>query len=372
MPAGLTDAHAERLNQLRDLLVDLDLDAAVISRAAHMRYFSGFALGRGEEATSGYSGTLFVTAAEQLILADSRYVEQAQAQAPSWQLHQTRGTFAEELSDLLGDNDVLHCGMEAQALTHAAWSQVAQLAPGTELHMIDEELAALRIVKEERETAAIERACALGDRCFEHLLGVLKPGMTEAELAWELESFLRANGSEALAFDPIVLAGARASMPHGRPSDARIEVGNVLLLDFGCQIDGYRSDMSRTVFVGEPDEELRELYATVQRAQQAAIDLLRPGITGIAVDTAAREVIDEAGHADAFGHGLGHGIGLETHEAPILRQYAEALQVGMIFSVEPGIYLPGRTGIRIEDIVALEESGPRLLTRSPREPLVVG
>jgi len=372
MSAGLTDAHAERLNHLRALLVDLDLDAAVISRAAHMRYFSGFVLGRGEEATSGYAGTLFVTAGAQLILADSRYLEQAQIEASSWQLHPTRGTLAEELADLLGDNDVLHCGMEAQALTHAVWSQVAQLAPGSELHMIDEELAALRIVKEEREIAAIERACALGDHCLEHLLGIIKAGMTEAQLAWELESFLRANGSEALAFDPIVLAGARASMPHGRPSDARIEPGNVLLLDFGCQVEGYRSDMSRTVFVGEPDAELRELYATVQRAQQAAIDLLRPGVTGIAADVAAREVISDAGHGDAFGHGLGHGIGLETHEAPILRQYAEPLQVGMVFSVEPGIYLPGRTGIRIEDIVALEESGPRLLTRSPREPQVVG
>jgi Xaa-Pro aminopeptidase len=372
MPAGLTDARADRLSRLRALLVDLDLDAAVISRAAHMRYFSGFALGRGEEATSGYSGTLFVTAGEQLVLADSRYIEQAQIEAPSWQLHPTHGTLAEELSDLLGDDDVLHCGLEAQALTHAAWSQIAQLAPGSELHMIDEELAALRIVKEKREIAAIERACTLGDRCLEHLLGVLEAGMTEAELAWELESFLRANGSEALAFDPIVLAGARASMPHGKPSDASIEAGNVLLLDFGCQIDGYRSDMTRTVFLGEPDAEVRELYAIVQRAQQAAIDVLRPGVTGIAADAAAREVIGDAGYGDAFGHGLGHGIGLETHEAPILRQYAEPLQVGMVFSVEPGIYLPGRTGIRIEDIVALEEPGPRLLTRSPRELLVVG
>jgi Xaa-Pro aminopeptidase len=372
MPGGLTDAPAERLNALRSMLVGLDLDAAVISRAAHMRYFSGFRLTRGEEATSGYSGTLFVTAGQQLIFADSRYVEQAQAEASSWELHATRGTLAEELSELLGGHDVLHCGMEAQALTHAAWSQIAQLAPGSELHMIDEELAALRIIKEEPEIAAIERACVLGDRCFEHLLGVLRPGMSEGELAWELESFLHANGSEALAFDPIVLAGVRASMPHGRPSDARIETGNVLLLDFGCQIDGYRSDMSRTVFIGEPDDDLRDLYAIVQRAQQTAINLLKPGLTGMEADAAAREVIVEAGHGDAFGHGLGHGIGLETHEAPILRLYAEPLQAGMVFSVEPGIYMPGRTGIRIEDIVALEESGPRLLTHAPRELLVVG
>jgi Xaa-Pro aminopeptidase len=372
MPAGLTDAHAERLNHLRALLVDLDLDAAVISRAANMRYFSGFTLARGDDATSGYSGTLFVTAGEQLILADSRYVEQAQDEAPAWRLHRTSGSFGEELSDLLADYDVLHCGMEAGAITHAAWSQVAQLAPGSELHMIDEELAVLRIIKTEREIEAIERACALGDRCFKHLLDILRPGMSEGELAWELESFLRANGSEGLAFEPIVLAGARASMPHGRPSETRIETGNVLLLDFGCQIDGYRSDMTRTVFIGEPDDDLRDLYTIVLRAQQAAIDVLQPGVTGVAADAVAREVIVEAGHGDAFGHGLGHGIGLETHEAPILRHYAEPLQAGMVFSLEPGIYLPRRAGIRIEDIVALEQSGPRLLTRSPRELLIVG
>ena len=372
MPAGVIEAAAERLTALRRLLGGLDLDAAVISRPAHMRYFSGFQLSRGEEATSGHSGTLFVTADEQLILADARYVEQAQAETPTWELVTTSRTLAEELSELLGSRDVLHCGLEAESLTHAHWSDIAQLAPGSELHRIDEELAALRVIKDEREIELIARACALGDRCFQYLLGVLRPGMSEQELAWELESFLRANGSEGLAFDPIVLAGPRASMPHGRPSDARIEPGNVLLLDFGCQVDGYRSDMTRTVFVGEPDDELRGLYATVQAAQQAAIDVVQPGVTGSAVDAAAREVIAAAGHGDAFGHGLGHGIGLETHEAPVLRRYAQPLQVGMVFSLEPGIYLPGRTGIRIEDIVALEASGPRLLTTSPRGALVIG
>jgi Xaa-Pro aminopeptidase len=372
MPAGVIDAPAERLTALRRLLGGLDLDAAVISRAAHMRYFSGFRLGRGEEETSGHSGTLFVTADEQLILADARYAEQARAEAPTWELFTTSLSLAEELSELLGGRGVLHCGMEAESLTHADWSDIAQLAPGSELHRIDEELAALRIIKNEREIELIGRACALGDRCFEYLLGVFRPGMSERELAWELESFLRSNGSEGLAFEPIVLSGARASMPHGRPSDARMESGNVLLLDFGCQIDGYRSDMTRTVFVGEPDDELSTLYATVQAAQHAAIDLVQPGVTGIAVDAAARELIAAAGHGDAFGHGVGHGIGLETHEAPMLRRYAGPLQAGMVFSVEPGIYLPGRTGIRIEDIVTLEESGPRLLTTSPRELVVIG
>ena len=372
MPGAVTDLGAERLTALRRMLVDLDLDAAVISRAAHMRYFSGFSLGRGEEATSGYSGTLFVTEREQLILADSRYVEQAAAEAPSWELRRTSDALAVELSELLADRDVLHCGLEAGALSHAAWSQIAQHAPGSELHMIDEELAALRIVKDEREIDAIERACALGDRCLAHLLTIVRAGMTERQVAWELESFLRTNGSEGLAFEPIVLAGPRASMPHGRPSEARIEDGNVLLLDFGCQVDGYRSDMTRTVFIGPPDDGLRELYAVVLRAQQAAIDMLEPGVSGTAVDGAARDVIAQAGHADAFGHGLGHGIGLETHEAPILRNYAERLRSGMVFSVEPGIYLPERTGIRIEDIVALTESGPRLLTRSARELVVIG
>ncbi len=366
------DAATVRLATVRALLSEVQLDAALISRSASKRWLSGFALGRGEEPTTGYSGTLLITPDEEILLADSRYTEQAELQAPGWRLVRTVDALPMELPPLLAARGIARLGMEAGVVSHADWSAVAAAAPGVELHALDEELAALRVRKTADEVDAIGRACALTDACFEHLTGWIRPGMSEADVAWELEGWFRANGAEDLAFDTIVLAGARASMPHGRPSDALVEPGNVLLIDFGCQVDGYRSDMTRTIFIGSVPDELRRYHDAVREAQQLAIEALRPGINGQEVDAVARERIEREG-VEAYGHGLGHGIGLETHEEPRLRRTeAYPLEAGMVFSVEPGIYLPGVTGIRIEDIVALTESGPRLLTSSPREALIIG
>jgi Xaa-Pro aminopeptidase len=374
MTVSMRDAIAaerpERVERLRGLLDELELDALLVNRAADIRYHSGFSLLTGESA--GYSGTLFVTRDEQRILADSRYTEQASLEASDWPLVATTGPIERELPALFAEHDVVRAGLQGEALTHGEWSRIAEAAPGTELHDADPEIGALRLRKSAAEIDAIERACSLGDRCLEHLLGFIRPGMAEREVAWELERFFRDNGAEGLAFDPIVLAGPRASMPHGRPSAARIEPGNVLLLDFGCVVDGYQSDMTRTLFVGEVPDEIRGLYRAVAEAQQQAIDALVPGVNGQEVDAIARRRIAADG-VEPYGHGLGHGIGLETHEKPPLRRSeAYALEAGMVFSVEPGIYLPGVTGIRIEDIVALGDDGPRLLTRSPRDPVVIG
>ncbi len=365
----MTDA---RLAALRSLLDEHSLDAILLSRSANKRYFSGFRLGQGEEATSGFSGTLLVTRDVNVILADSRYTEQASIEAAGWELIETTGQMHEDLPPLLLRHEVTALGMEAAIVPHATWSALATAAPGVELHAIDDELVPLRIHKTADEVDAIGRACALTDRCFAHLVDWIHPGMTEREVAWELEGFFRANGAEGLAFDTIVLAGPRAAMPHGRPSEASVERGNVLLIDFGCIVDGYRSDMTRTLFVGEVPDEIRRYHDAVREAQAAAIEALGVGENGQDVDAIARGRIAEAG-VEPYGHGLGHGIGLETHEPPSLRRsMAATLEAGMVFSVEPGIYLPGVTGIRIEDIVALEPTGPRLLTTSPREPLVIG
>lgn len=364
----MTDA---RLAALRAVLDDLELDAILLSRCANKRYFSGFRLGHGEDATSGYAGTLLVTRDAKLLLADSRYTEQASIEAPGWELVATTGPMQEELPPLLLAHAIEALGMEAAAVSHADWAALTGAAPGVELHAVDEELVPLRARKSSEEVDAIASACALTDACFDHLMRFVKAGMTEQEVSWELESFFRANGAEGLAFEPIVLAGARAAMPHGRASDARIERGNVLLIDFGCAVDGYRSDMTRTAFVGEVPADVRRYHGAVREAQQLAIDALAPGVNGQELDEIARRRIESEG-VEPYGHGLGHGIGLETHEPPRLRRSeAYTLEAGMVFSVEPGIYLPGVTGIRIEDIVALEPSGPRLLTSSPREPVVI-
>ncbi len=359
------------MSALRALLDEHDLDGVLLSRTANKRYFSGFRLSDSEGPTSGFAGTLLVTRDANLILADSRYTEQAQIEAPDWDLMVTTGAMHEELPPLLVRHGVVALGLEASIVSHADWAALAEVAPGVELHAVDDELVPMRIHKTSVEVAAIERACSLTDACFDHLVSFVQAGMTERMVAWELESFFRAQGAEGLAFDTIVLVGPRAAMPHGRPSDATVERGNVLLMDFGCVIDGYRSDMTRTLFVGEVSDDIRRWHDAVRDAQQQAIEAIAIGVNGQDLDAIARHRIEAEG-VEPYGHGLGHGIGLETHEPPALRKSKPyTLEAGMVFSVEPGIYLPGVTGIRIEDIVALEESGPRVLTRSPRETTVL-
>ena len=360
------------LSAVRHLLDERDLGAILISRNANKRWLSGFRLGDAEGPTSGWSGTLLVTRDATMILADSRYTEQASHEAPGWDVVPTTGPMHAELPDLLLRHEIEALGMEASVVTHADWFRLAEAAPGVELHAIDEELVPLRIVKTSAEVGAISRACALTDACFDHLVGWMRPGMTEQDVAWEIEAFFRTRGAEGLAFDTIVLAGPRAAMPHGRPGGTTIEPGNVLLIDFGCIVDGYRSDMTRTLFVGDVPDDVRRYHHAVREAQAMAVEALRVGVNGQQLDAIAKRRIEAEG-VEPYGHGLGHGIGLETHEAPRIRASEPfVLEAGMVFSVEPGIYLPGVTGIRIEDIVALGESGPRLLTNSPREPVVVG
>ncbi len=365
-PAGV-----DRVGRVRALLAESALDALLVSHNANKRYLSGFAIARGDEATSGYSGTLLLTLDAQVLLADARYTEQAADEAPGWEVRQTHGRLPAELSELFATHRIRRCGMEARVLSHADWSAIVLAAPGVELLPVDDALAELRLCKDPAELAALERACGLTDACFAHLLATVQRGMTEQQIAWELEDWFRHNGAEDLGFEPLVLVGARAAMPHGQPSAAILRDGEPLLIDFGCQVDGYRSDMSRTIFVGEPSARQRELYATVLAAQQAAYDALRPGVLGSEVDRAARAVIEGAGLGPAFTHGLGHGIGLETHEAPLLLEYEAPLRSGMVFTLEPGIYLPGEIGIRIEDDVVLTADGPRRLTKAPRELIAI-
>jgi len=367
MTASATDPRVARL---RSILDERELDAMLISRIANKRYFSGLRLMAEEEST--WPGTLLVTRDAKILLADSRYTEQAEREAPGWEVILTTDRIGQDLPPILERLEVVTLGMEAEVVTHADWSGLAASAPGVELHAMDDEIVPLRLIKTDDELEAIGRACDMADDGFAHLLEFVQPGMTENEVAWELEAFFRAKGADGLAFPTIALAGPRAAMPHGQPSAARIERGNVLLLDFGCIVDGYRSDMTRTLLVGEVPDHVRRVHDAVRAAQSAAMEAIAVGVDGRQVDAVARRVITDAGF-EPYGHGLGHGIGLEVHEPPSLRySRAYTLEAGMVFSVEPGIYQPGVTGVRIEDIVVLEASGPRFLTNAPREPLVIG
>jgi Xaa-Pro aminopeptidase len=279
--------------------------------------------------------------------------------------------------------------VEAGFVSHATWQRLVAAAPGVELVPVEGWIEADRAMKEPAELERIAAACAVADRALATLLPEIRAGVTEAELALRLEWLIRTGGAEALAFDVACLAGPEAALPHGAPGDRPVAGGQVLLFDFGAQVAGYRSDMTRTLFVGEPAPRDLEIFELVARAQAAAIEALEVAVasragtssgeplpSGRAIDAIARGVITEAGHGDHFGHGTGHGIGLATHEAPSLGKNASEnpLPSPTVFSVEPGVYLDGAMGVRIEDLVALDAAAGRVerLTRFPRDVLVVG
>jgi len=354
-----------RLDRVRAILDELELDGLLISRVAARRWLAGFVIHNGDELTSGYSGTLLVTRDAQLVLVDGRYIEQAQGECRGWDVRLAMESLPVEVAPVASEHDVTRLGAEAKVLSHDDWTALETAGLG--LVPIDEPLAALRLVKDADELAALERACALTDACFEHLVATVRPGITEREVAWELEGWFRANGAEDIGFEPLVLVGARAAMPHGHPSDVEVSTGQPLLIDFGGQVDGYRADMTRTIFFGEPSAETRRRYEAVRQAQQLAFDAAMPGVIGSELDRIAREHLTQAGLGEAFTHGLGHGIGLEIHEAPMLKDWHQPLEAGMVFTLEPGVYVPGEIGIRIEDDVHLTDAGARRLTTAPRE-----
>ncbi|MEA2577598.1 MAG: Xaa-Pro aminopeptidase [Chloroflexota bacterium] len=376
-------ARPARLRRLRDRFADAAIDAFFGVRPEHMRYLTGFALGDGEEKVAGTSGQFLVGGDEVVVLADSRYTIQARREAPDARLAEAYGDLPERWADLLASIGARRVGVEAGFVAHAVWERLAAAAPDVELVPIEGWVEADRAVKEPAELERIAAACAVADRALAALLPDIGPDSTEAELALRLEWLMRTGGAEALAFDVACLAGPEAALPHGAPGDRPLRAGSVVLFDFGAQVAGYRSDMTRTLFVGEPAARDLKVYETVARAQAAAIEALETAVaaggdlpSGRAVDAVARGVIEEAGFGERFGHGTGHGIGLATHEAPSLGKRAPEtpLPTPTAFSVEPGIYLDGEMGVRIEDLIHLDAAAGTVerMTRFPRDVIMVG
>jgi Xaa-Pro aminopeptidase len=375
-------ARPARVTRLRARLSAAGIDAYFGLGREEIRYLTGVALGDGEEKVAGHSGRFLVSADAVVVLADSRYTIQARREAPKARLEAITYDLPARWADLCASIGARRIAVPAADISHASWGALAAAAPGVELVPAGAWVAEDRAVKEPAEVERIAAACAVADRALAALLPEIRTGVTEASLAWRLEALMREGGAEALAFDVAALAGPQAALPHGSPGERRVRAGQVLLLDFGAQVAGYRSDMTRTLFVGEPRPRDLAIHDLVARAQAATIAYLEASLAagavpnGRAADAAAREVIAAAGHAEHFGHGTGHGIGLATHEAPSLSRVASEapLPSPTVFSVEPGVYLDGRTGVRIEDLVHLDASAGRVdrLTRFPREVLVVG
>jgi Xaa-Pro aminopeptidase len=351
-----------RLETVRQVLADHELDAMLVSQPESRHYLSGF---------TGSAGTLLVTARRAVLATDFRYYEQVTHQSPDWELARIKTTLADLLPELLADLEVKRLGFESQHVSVDQIHRWSRNGGGVEWVPLKETMEQIRAIKEEAEIEALHRSVALTDAAFEHLLGVLEPGMTERQAAWQIESYMRTHGASKVAFEPIVAAGPNGALPHARPGDHAIGEGEPIVVDIGCVVDGYCSDMTRTICLGTPAAHYLEVWQTVLRAHKAAKEVIRAGVTGAAVDAAARDVIDKAGYGEQFGHGLGHGVGLAVHEKPrASRTSQDVLQPNMILTVEPGIYLPGEFGVRIEDMVVVRESGLEVLTGTFMEPVV--
>ncbi len=343
------------------VLKEKKLDAILVSDGANMRYLSGF---------RGATGYLYITGRRRVLLTDSRYTEMAKAEAPDFEVMELapRQRYGELLNSLMEADGVQNVGFEDQCLLFAAYQALQKACHGRLQTELGDSLDLLRSVKTEEEIACLAKAEEIGDQAFSHMLTVLKPGMTELEAAAELEYFMKTHGAEDLSFETIVASGVNSSMPHAMPGHKRIMAGDFVTMDFGCKYNGYCSDMTRTVVVGKAGERQKEIYGIVLEAQLAGLDAVKSGARCCDVDKVARDIITKAGYGECFGHSLGHSVGLYIHEAPNLAGSCETvLEPGMIQTVEPGIYLPGFGGVRIEDMVAVEKDGCRNLAHSPKE-----
>lgn len=356
-----------RISKLREIMSGLGLDGYLVSQPESRRYLSGFT--GADHPPMDSAGFLLITAARTLLLTDGRTVEQAEREAPDYEIHRIEEKVATTLAQIVPPMGLSRLAFEGNHLTYRLFQEVgAAVGDGTLLVPTYEVVDTMRAVKEASELDAIREAVALADAAFLHLLGAVQAGMTERELAWVIESFLRKNGSEGVAFNPIVAAGPNASMPHHVPGDRPIQAGEPIIVDWGARVMGYCSDITRTIVLGEADEQFKRVYGVVLEAQTRAERRIRAGMLGARADGIARKVITEAGLGERFAHSLGHGVGLAIHENPSLRRTSDqTLEDGMVFSIEPGVYLPGWGGVRIEDLVTLRGGKPLVLTRSPKQ-----
>jgi Xaa-Pro aminopeptidase len=352
----------QRLSKLRKSMAEWNLDAMLVSSAENRRYLSGF---------SGSAGVLVIKPDQAVLITDFRYFEQVAREAPDFRLAKIETKLADRLPGLLAELGVKRLGFESEHVTVAQHQEWTNATGDVEWLPTKELVERIRAVKEEEEIQALRGSAALTDAAFAHLLEVIHPGMTETQVAWEIEAYMRAHGASKVAFDLIVAAGPNGALPHARPGSHIIQEGEPIVVDIGCVLDGYCSDMTRTFSLGEPSAHYLEVWQIVLSAQEAVEAAIQAGMTGIEADTLARHVIEGAGYGEQFGHGLGHGVGLAVHERPRASRLSEdVLEAGMSLTVEPGIYLPGEFGVRLEDLVVIRPEGIEILSQSPKSPVL--
>jgi Xaa-Pro aminopeptidase len=354
--------HEGRIARVRAALEGAGVEALLVTNLTNVRYLCGF---------SGTNGQMLVTGSDATFFTDPRYRARAGDLVQGAEVVVYDAHLHESLRPYLASGGTRKVGIEASTMTVALRDQLASKLDGVELAATKNLVEELRRRKEPEEISLLREAVRIGDEAFTWALERLGPGRTEREVALDLEVEMRRRGADSIAFDPIVGSGPLSAHIHHTPSDRELASGDLVLLDFGARWQGYCSDLTRTVVLGSATEEQRAVYATVLAAQIAGIDAIAPGARGVDCDATARKVVDDAGYGDTFGHGLGHGIGLEVHEAPRLHKTSEdTLGTADIVTAEPGIYVTGTGGIRIEDCVLVTEEGCEVLGKAPKDELI--
>lgn len=353
----------KRLAAFRKKLQEKGLDAGYITKRENYIYLSGF---------TGSSAFLLITQNEAVLITDSRYAEQAEMQCPAYKIVVYTSGLLDEINKLLISLGIIRLGFEETNLSFADYNRYTNKLICKEFIPMDSIVEKLRMVKDSAELSIIKKAVDIADKAFEHILPFVRPGISEIDIAAELEHEMKRLGAKGPSFDTIAASGLRSSMPHGVASEKIIEKGDCITFDFGALYNEYCSDMTRTVFVGEPLPELRKIYNTVLSAQLKAIEGAKAGLRGKDVDKIARDFISENGYGDYFGHGLGHSVGLEIHESPRFSMACgDVIEDNMVITVEPGIYIPGLGGVRIEDIIVINGDDPVILTSSTKDIIIL-
>lgn len=347
-----------KLQKLRAEMKRRDVEAILVTSPFNLRYITEF---------TGTAGLALVTQDRAVFITDFRYTEQAGVQVKEFEVVQAKKNLMDEAVQAIHSLGIKTLAFEQDYMTYATALQYKEKVE-VEMEPISNLIEKIRMVKTPEEVAVLKAAAKIADDAFEHICGFIRPGLTELDVSNELEFFMRKQGATSSSFDVIVASGLRSALPHGVATDKVIETGDMITLDFGALYNGYISDITRTVAVGEPSAQMKEIYDIVLKAQELGVEKIGPGMSGIKADAIARDFIKSKGYGEAFGHSTGHGIGLEVHESPGLSFRSETvLEPGMAVTVEPGIYLPGVGGVRIEDDILITESGNERLTNSTKE-----
>ncbi|MGD8191501.1 M24 family metallopeptidase [Brevibacillus ginsengisoli] len=354
----------EKLQKLREQMKREGIDGLLVSYGQNRRYLTNF---------TGTYGYVLISADKAMLLTDFRYSEQALKQAPHYEVVKlpTKDALFTQVASLAEQIGIKRLGFEEDHLTCGLFRKV-ESEWKREMIPVSGLVEKLRMIKTPDELDKLRTAAQIADAAFTHIIGWMRPGVKEWEVSNELEAFMRNQGASSSAFDTIVASGVRSALPHGVASEKQLEQGDMITLDFGAVYQGYRSDITRTVALGDPHPKLREIYGIVLEALKKGIDGIKPGITGREADALSRDYIDAHGYGENFGTGLGHGVGLDIHEEPFLsKSCVKVIEQGMVITVEPGIYVPGLGGVRIEDDILVTANGNELLTHSPRELIVL-